>query len=101
MLSLVFVDLNVRISRDFGRQLTQGIKIKDHICILPFQEIHNKVRPEKVELIRRDYVANGGWETFLSYEDPEQVGIIMCFFFVFHRAFFCLSRKRWKCVSRE
>uniref|UniRef100_A0A2A6B5E2 Elpc-3 n=1 Tax=Pristionchus pacificus TaxID=54126 RepID=A0A2A6B5E2_PRIPA len=36
------------------------------------QEIHNKVRPEKVELIRRDYVANGGWETFLSYEDPEQ-----------------------------
>lgn len=27
---------------------------------------------EQVELIRRDYVANGGWETFLSYEDPEQ-----------------------------
>ncbi|XP_029452042.1 elongator complex protein 3 isoform X3 [Rhinatrema bivittatum] len=26
----------------------------------------------EVELIRRDYVANGGWETFLSYEDPEQ-----------------------------
>jgi len=24
-----------------------------------------------VELIRRDYTANGGWETFLSYEDPE------------------------------
>ena len=23
-------------------------------------------------MIRRDYVANGGWETFLSYEDPEQ-----------------------------
>lgn len=36
------------------------------------QEIHNKVRPFNVELIRRDYVANGGWETFLSYEDPEQ-----------------------------
>lgn len=36
------------------------------------QEIHNKVRPNEVELIRRDYVANGGWETFLSYEDPEQ-----------------------------
>ncbi|KAL5251518.1 hypothetical protein ACHWQZ_G017027 [Mnemiopsis leidyi] len=36
------------------------------------QEIHNKVRPYQVELIRRDYVANGGWETFLSYEDPEQ-----------------------------
>ncbi|XP_066532845.1 elongator complex protein 3 [Hoplias malabaricus] len=36
------------------------------------QEIHHKVRPYQVELIRRDYVANDGWETFLSYEDPEQ-----------------------------
>lgn len=36
------------------------------------QEIHHKVRPYEVELIRRDYVANGGWETFLSYEDPDQ-----------------------------
>ena len=36
------------------------------------QEIHNKVRPENVELIRRDYFANDGWETFLSYEDPKQ-----------------------------
>jgi elongator complex protein 3 len=36
------------------------------------QEIHSKIRPEQAELIRRDYVANGGWETFLSYEDPEQ-----------------------------
>ena len=25
-----------------------------------------------MELIRRDYAANGGWETFLSYEDPRQ-----------------------------
>ena len=22
--------------------------------------------------MRRDYAANGGWETFLSYEDPRQ-----------------------------
>ena len=29
------------------------------------QEIHNKVTPETVELIRRDYYANGGWETFI------------------------------------
>ena len=36
------------------------------------QEIHNKVKPENVELIRRDYYANDGWETFLSYEDPKQ-----------------------------
>ncbi|KAJ2744028.1 Elongator subunit [Coemansia sp. BCRC 34301] len=34
-------------------------------------DIHTKVQPEQVELIRRDYVANGGWETFLSYEDPD------------------------------
>ena len=32
------------------------------------QEIHNKVKPYEVELIRRDYYANDGWETFLSYE---------------------------------
>ena len=35
-------------------------------------DIHTKVRPDEVELIRRDYVANGGWETFLSYEDPQK-----------------------------
>lgn len=41
--------------------------------LLPqIHEIHHKVRPESVELLRRDYTANGGWETFLSYEDPEQ-----------------------------
>ncbi|GAA5942748.1 hypothetical protein JCM3775_005036 [Rhodotorula graminis] len=34
-------------------------------------EIHHRVRPDELELIRRDYTANGGWETFLSYEDPE------------------------------
>ena len=30
------------------------------------------MRPESVELLRRDYTANGGWETFISYEDPEK-----------------------------
>ena len=39
------------------------------------QEIHHKVKPYEVEIVRRDYVANGGWETFLSYEDPNKVGI--------------------------
>lgn len=34
------------------------------------KQIHSGQTPEQVELIRRDYVANGGWETFLSYEDP-------------------------------
>jgi hypothetical protein len=31
-----------------------------------------QVRPDAVELIRRDYSANSGWETFLAYEDPRQ-----------------------------
>ena len=31
-----------------------------------------KILPDQVELIRRDYTANGGWETFLAYEDPKQ-----------------------------
>mgnify|MGYP001810507614 CR=1 FL=1 len=33
-----------------------------------------QVRPAEVELIRRDYTANCGWETFLEYGDPRQVG---------------------------
>lgn len=36
------------------------------------RDIHFKVKPDQVELLRRDYYANGGWETFLSYEDPKQ-----------------------------
>eukprot|EP01117_Protostelium_nocturnum_P006808 TRINITY_DN2445_c1_g1_i1.p1 TRINITY_DN2445_c1_g1~~TRINITY_DN2445_c1_g1_i1.p1 ORF type:complete len:580 (-),score=210.52 TRINITY_DN2445_c1_g1_i1:17-1756(-) len=36
------------------------------------QDIHHKVKPDQVELVRRDYTANGGWETFLAYEDPQQ-----------------------------
>jgi hypothetical protein len=36
------------------------------------QDIHHRVQPRDVELVRRDYYASGGWETFLSYEDPGQ-----------------------------
>jgi elongator complex protein 3 len=36
------------------------------------QAIHNRINPTAVELVRRDYASNGGWETFLSYEDPHQ-----------------------------
>ncbi|VDM78527.1 unnamed protein product, partial [Strongylus vulgaris] len=53
------------------------------------QEIHNKIRPYNVELIRRDYVANGGWETFLSYEDPDQV--CSCYNFLFTLNFLSFS----------
>lgn len=34
------------------------------------RDIHHRVKPDQVELVRRDYAANGGWETFLAYEDP-------------------------------
>lgn len=36
------------------------------------QEIHNKIKVDEVEFVRRDYTANGGWESFLAYEDPKQ-----------------------------
>lgn len=36
------------------------------------RNIHENISPVEVELVRRDYVANRGWETFLSYEDVKQ-----------------------------
>ncbi|GER42908.1 elongator complex protein 3 [Striga asiatica] len=41
-----------------------GLKCRD--------DIHHKIKPEEVQLVRRDYTANEGWETFLSYEDTRQ-----------------------------
>lgn len=35
-------------------------------------EIRDKIRPENVELVRRDFSADTGWETVISYEDVEQ-----------------------------
>lgn len=32
----------------------------------------------QVELVRRDYVANGGWETFLSYEVGFLIVVLSC-----------------------
>lgn len=34
------------------------------------KQIHQRLNPDQIELIRRDYTANQGWETFISYEDP-------------------------------
>lgn len=53
--------------KDFGAEC-RDVRFRE----VGIHEIHNKVRPEAVELLRRDYTANGGWETFLSYEDPER-----------------------------
>lgn len=56
-----------------ARMSDYGMKCRDvRTREVGIQEIHHKVRPHNVELIRRDYVANDGWETFLSYEDVEQ-----------------------------
>merc|ERR1712151_850189 len=35
------------------------------------KQISENILPQNIELVRRDYVANGGWETFLTYEDPK------------------------------
>lgn len=43
-----------------------------------------QVRPEEVELIRRDYTANGGWETFLEYGDPRQVRAVESWRLLWH-----------------
>ncbi|OBZ65743.1 Elongator complex protein 3 [Grifola frondosa] len=53
--------------KDFGAEC-RDVRFRE----VGIHEIHHKVRPESVELLRRDYTANGGWETFLSYEDPER-----------------------------
>lgn len=53
--------------KDFGT-LCRDVRTRE----VGIQEVHHKVVPDQVELIRRDYYANGGWETFLSYEDPKQ-----------------------------
>ena len=60
-------ELALQRMRDLGTQC-RDVRTRE----VGIQEVHHKVRPEQVELIRRDYTANGGWETFLSYEDPEQ-----------------------------
>lgn len=40
------------------------------------KEATDQICPEEIELIRRDYFANGSWETFLSYEDPKSDSLI-------------------------
>lgn len=56
-----------------ARMKDYGTKCRDvRTREVGIKHIHQNIVPDAVELIRRDYVANGGWETFLSYEDPEQ-----------------------------
>ncbi|XP_017785292.1 PREDICTED: elongator complex protein 3 [Nicrophorus vespilloides] len=56
-----------------ARMKDLGLKCRDvRTREVGITEIHQKVRPDKVEYVRRDYRANSGDESFLSYEDPEQ-----------------------------
>ncbi|KAF8582313.1 histone acetyltransferase ELP3 [Ramaria rubella] len=59
-------ELALQRMKDFGAEC-RDVRFRE----VGIHEIHHKIRPESVELLRRDYTANGGWETFLSYEDPE------------------------------
>lgn len=56
-----------------ARMADYGTKCRDvRTREVGIQEIHSKIKPGDIELVRRDYFANGGWETFLSYEDVQQ-----------------------------
>jgi elongator complex protein 3 len=56
-----------------ARMKDLGLKCRDvRTREVGIQNIHNNILPERVDLVRRDYTANGGWETFLAYEDPYQ-----------------------------
>jgi len=56
-----------------ARMKEQGLSCRDvRTREVGIQNIHTNELPERVELVRRDYAANGGWETFLSYEDVEK-----------------------------
>ncbi|KAG2382360.1 hypothetical protein C9374_005562 [Naegleria lovaniensis] len=56
-----------------ARMKDLGLKCRDvRTREVGIQSIHTKVIPDEVELIRRDYCAQDGWETFLAYEDAAQ-----------------------------
>eukprot|EP00897_Mesotaenium_endlicherianum_P004508 jgi/Mesen1/4085/ME000214S03276 len=56
-----------------ARMVDLGLRCRDvRTREAGIQDIHHQIRPEEVELVRRDYTANGGWETFLAYEDVRQ-----------------------------
>ena len=65
-------ELSLKRMREFGLPC-RDVRTRE----VGIKQVHKRViSPDDVELIRRDYVANGGWETFLSYEDPSQDTLI-------------------------
>lgn len=52
------------------RMKDYGTKCRDiRTREIGIKQLKEKIRIENIELVRRDYAANNGWETFLSYED--------------------------------
>lgn len=60
-------ELVLRRMRDYGAPC-RDVRTRE----VGIRQIHERVQPGQVELVRRDYAANGGWETFVAYEDPRQ-----------------------------
>ena len=56
--------------------MTSGLRVRLRLSRQPLNQLRSipilQVKAEEVELVRRDYTANEGWETFLAYEDPRQ-----------------------------
>ncbi|CAG9854502.1 unnamed protein product [Phyllotreta striolata] len=62
-----------RFSSNNDKLLSNSERRKKIIFVEDYrQRTHNLSRSINVEPIRRDYVSEGYWETFLSYEDPEK-----------------------------
>jgi len=56
-----------------ARMMDYGTRCRDvRTREVGIKGIHENVSPDEVELVRRDYAANDGWETFLTYEDTRQ-----------------------------
>lgn len=56
-----------------ARMAELGLKCRDvRTREVGIQALHRGETELSPELVRRDYVANGGWETFLAYEDARQ-----------------------------
>lgn len=54
------------------RMREQGLKCRDvRTREVGIHNIHSGQLPDSVTLVRRDYAANGSWETFLAFEDTQ------------------------------
>jgi elongator complex protein 3 len=53
-----------------GKMRDLGMRCRDvRTREVGISAVHGGARPDELTLVRRDYAANKGWETFLAYED--------------------------------